>query len=175
LPIEYRNRIVTINGNVSVVYNNDFKVTSQSVNGANTINYEYDDGLLTQAGQLNLSYNNLNRLLEGTTLENVTTGYTYNDYGEMTGYTARYNENTIFQTNYHLDNLGRITDLSEISNGDSSSYHYEYDLAGQLKEVWRNDTLISTYSYDANGNRLSHNTQNDTVNGVYDNQDRLLT
>ena len=166
----------SVNGTVSVTYNNDFQVTSQSVNGANTINYDYDDdGLLTQAGQLNLSYNNLNGLFEGTTLGNVTTEYAYNEYGEMTGYTARYNDNTILQSNYQLDYLGRITDLHEISDGDSSSYHYEYDLVGQLKEVWRNDTIISVYAYDANGNILSHITQYDTVYGVYDNQDRLLS
>ncbi|MBN1407520.1 MAG: RHS repeat-associated core domain-containing protein [Calditrichaceae bacterium] len=166
----------SVNGTISVTYNNDFQVTSQSINGANTINYDYDDdGLLTQAGQLNLSYNNLNGMLEGATLGNVTTDYTYNEYGEMTGYTAKYNSSTIFQTSYQLDDLGRITDLHEISDGDSNSYHYEYDLVGQLKEVRKNDTLISAYTYDSNGNRLSHITATDTTYGVYDEQDRLLS
>ena len=62
-------------------YDNNFRVTSRSINGANTINFGYDnDSLLTQAGALTLSRNPQNGLLTGTTLGNVTDSWTYNDF-----------------------------------------------------------------------------------------------
>jgi RHS repeat-associated protein len=51
---------------------------------------------------------------------------------------------------------------------------YADDVAGRLWKVWRNDTLISIYTYDANGNRLSHTSLTGTVTGTYDAQDRLV-
>ena len=39
----------------------------------------------------------------------------------------------------------------------------------------RNDTTISVYTYDDNGNRLSHTSLFGTVFGTYDDQDRLLS
>ena len=58
-----------ISGSVSRTFNNDFGITSQSVNGGNTVNFQYDaDGLLTQAGALTLSRNPQNGLLTGTVL-----------------------------------------------------------------------------------------------------------
>jgi uncharacterized protein RhaS with RHS repeats len=40
--------------------------------------------------------------------------------------------------------------------------------------VNRNDTTISIYHYDTNGNKLSHVTQTDSTTGIYDAQDRML-
>jgi len=63
----------TVNGTLNLTYNTDFQVTAASVNG-NTVNYGYDnDGLLLQAGNLQLSHNAQNGLLLGTQLGNVTT------------------------------------------------------------------------------------------------------
>jgi YD repeat-containing protein len=46
-------------------------------------------------------------------------------------------------------------------------------LAGRLKEVKKNGTVIATYNYDSNGNRLSKVTSSGTTAGTYDAQDRL--
>ena len=69
--------------------------------------------------------------------------------------------------------------------GITKAMHYEYDIAGRLWQVWRNsaaggsasggDTLISQYSYDANGNRVSRSFASRTDSGSYDSQDRMLT
>ena len=69
--------------------------------------------------------------------------------------------------------------------GITKAMHYEYDIAGRLWQVWRNsaeggsasggDTLISQYSYDANGNRVSRSFASRTDSGSYDAQDRMLT
>ena len=59
--------------------------------------------------------------------------------------------------------------------GDSDTLNYTYDLSGRLEHVFRNDTLISSYGYDSNGNRLFHASQKDTLFGNYDAQDRMLS
>lgn len=42
-----------------------------------------------------------------------------------------------------------------------------------MTDVKKNGAIVSTYTYDANGNRLSLTTSSGTVNGTYDAQDRL--
>lgn len=69
-------------GSTAVTYNPDFRVTSQTVNGAQAVSFGYDlDGLLTQAGALGLRRDAQNGRLDadsltvgGTTLR---TGYAY--------------------------------------------------------------------------------------------------
>jgi len=171
-----------IKGFVSVEYDNNYRIRSQSINGGNTINFSYDnDGLLTQVVDpavggtgLTITREPATGRISGTTLGNVTTIQSYNTLGELAGYVANYNSSPIFQTAYQSDSLGRITQINEIVQGISEKKNYEYDIAGRLWKVWRNDTLISTYSYDPNGNRIAHITPTSADSGSYDSQDRLL-
>ena len=71
-------------GSVVNTYNNDFRLASRSVNGGSTVNFGYDnDGLLTQAGSLALSYNANNGLPVGTTLGSLTTTLGFNTFAEL--------------------------------------------------------------------------------------------
>jgi hypothetical protein len=77
----------TIAGSVEYTYDDDFKVTAQTINETDSVSYTYDnDGLLTGAGSLSITRNSDNGLLTGTTLGNVTDSVTYNDFGETTDY-----------------------------------------------------------------------------------------
>src|SRR5947209_11563730 len=81
-----------ISGTVHRTFNNDFNVSSDTVNGANSVSYGYDqDSLLTQAGALTATRNPQNGLLAGTALGSVTGTLGYNQFGEVTTYTASYN------------------------------------------------------------------------------------
>ncbi len=164
-----------ITGNILVVYNTDFRIESQSINNSNTINYNYDDdGILTSAGAMTIISDSLNGFLTELSLANITSAYSYNSYGEVTGYTAKFNGSDIFGTNYTLDSLGRITSLTESIDSVTNTLEYEYNDIGYLVSVLRNDSLISEYEYDPNGNRVKYTTPNDTITAVYDEQDRLL-
>ena len=125
-----------VNGSVCVTYYSDFRVTSQSVNGGNTVGFSYDnDGLLTQAGNLTISRNAQNGLLNGTSLGNVTTNYTYNELGEITNYNAQYNGSDIFSASYVMDDIGRITQITETVLGHTKVFDYHYDITGRLIQV----------------------------------------
>lgn len=82
----------SVSGSIGFNYNNDFRITSEGVNGSNTVSFTYDnDGLLTGAGNLTISRNAQNGLITGTTLDSTTTtSQSYNGFGELNQYTATY-------------------------------------------------------------------------------------
>jgi len=161
-----------VSGNVGNAYDNDFRVSGISVNGADEIAYGYDaDGLLTQAGNLTLKRDVQNGLLTGTELGSLTDGYTYNGFGEFTGYLAQYAGTDLYKADLTRDKLGRIIQKIETVGGSTRTFEYDYDVAGRLKEVKLNGIVQASYGYDDNGNRTEVNAQ--TV-AHYDAQDRLL-
>jgi RHS repeat-associated protein len=166
-----------ISGNVGFDYDNDFRIKAIQVNNANSIAYQYDaDSLLTQAGELTLARSADNGLITGSTLGSVTDNYTYNNFGELNTYNAAYNSTALLHITYTRDVLGRITSKVETLNaGAAVTYDYGYDAIGQLVEVKRNGTVIASYVYDPNGNRLSKTTAGGIVTGTYDDQDRMLS
>lgn len=166
----------TIAGSVSRNYDNNFRISSQSINGAHTISFGYDnDSLLTSAGALSISRSAQNGLITGTTLGTVTDTRGYSTFGELSSYTANVSGSPMFSTTFTRDKLGRITQKVEMISGITTTFDYVYDLAGRLKEVKANGTITATYSYDTNGNRLSVVTPSGTTNGTYDAQDRLMS
>jgi RHS repeat-associated protein len=164
-------------GSVTRTYDTDFRVVSESVNGANPITFQYDpDSLLTQAGSLSLTRNAQNGLLTGTTVGSVSDTRTYSTFGELSTYQATYSGSPLINTQYTRDALGRITQKIETIGGVTDTYTYGYDLAGRLIDVLKTGTNVAHYDYDANGNRLSVTRQGSgTVSGTYDAQDRLTT
>lgn len=163
-------------GNVSQTFDNNFRVTSQSVNDASTVNFTYDnDSLLTGAGSLSLTRNATNGLLTGTALGSVTDTYTYNGFAEPTNYNAKFNAAPLYDVNVTYDKLGRITQKTETIGGVAVTYDYGYDSTGRLSTVTLNGAPqpLVVYSYDDNDNRTSINVGGSVTNAIYDAQDRL--
>lgn len=169
-----------VNGSVSRLYDNDLRVSSISVNGANPVAFAYDaDGQITSAGALSLTYNSQNGLLTGSTIgsapNQVVDSLTYNAFGEVASYSAAYNASALYNTTYTRDKLGRITTLVETIGGVTTTFDYSYDTAGRLAGVNRNGVTVESYSYDLNGNRTSATVSGVTSTATVDTQDRLLT
>jgi len=74
---------------------------------------------------------------------------------------------------YTRDAIGRIATKTETIGGVSTVYEYGYDVAGRLAAVKENGVTVSTYDYDANGNRITAVTRAGTFQGFYDLQDRM--
>ena len=169
----------TVAGSVSQTYDDDFRIATQSVNGANTIAFGYDlDGLLTAAGALSLTRDSANGLLTTTTLGSVATSQTYNDFGELAMDVATVAGTEVYKNVYTRDALGRITHKVETIQGTITIFDYVYDLAGRLETVTIDGSLARTYAYDPNGNRLSltdHTQGGAVTSATYDDQDRLVS
>jgi RHS repeat-associated protein len=165
-----------LSGSVERTYDNNFRITSLSLNGSNPINFAYDnDSLLTNAGSLTLTRNAQNGLLTATSLSNVTDTWGDNDFAEPMSYSAAFSGSALYSVQHNRrDNLGRITQKTETIGGVTDVYDYTYDpLTGWLTGVRKNSVTVATYSYDSNGNRLSYTGAGPAVTGAYDNQDRL--
>lgn len=162
-------------GNVAYGYDPDFRLATQTVSGSGAINYQYDhDSLLVGVGALTFTRDPQNGLLTGSTLGGISDSWHYNAFGEPTSYTASANGATFYAVTYARDQMGRITQKSETIQDVTATYAYSYDRSGRLSQVQQNGVLLATYTYDANGNRLSHVGPGGTTTGLYDEQDRLL-
>ncbi len=164
-----------IAGSVAYGYDNDLRVISQTVNDGDSISFGYDlDGLLIQAGDLGLTRDKQTGLITSAMLGAVTDTRSYNGFGEPVSYSAGSGGSTLFAREYSRDPLGRLAQITETIGGVTTVYSYSYDLAGQLVAVAQNGVTAAEYTYDSNGNRLSFTGSGGTVNGSYDDQDRLL-
>ncbi len=162
-------------GSVSRAYDHDFRLTSQRVNGANEVTFQYDaDSLLMQAGAMTLARDGSNGLLTGTTLGQVTTSQSYNAFGELASLAASIGGAAIYTVDFTRDKLGRITERTETIGSVTTRYGYGYDLVGRLTDVTLDGAVLAHYDYDPNGNRTAQTTPTGQVTASYDSQDRLL-
>src|SRR5262249_11024804 len=120
-----------VRGSVSYVYDNDLRITSE---GGAAFGYD-SDGLLTAAGAMQLRHDPANGLLTGTTLGGLTDNYTYNEFGEVTGYSATLGTAPIYSEAFVRDAVGRVQQRSETVNAGTSVEVYSYDLGGRLSSV----------------------------------------
>jgi YD repeat-containing protein len=109
-------------------------------------------------------------LLTGTIVGTIATTQSYTPFGELATVTSTVNGTPQYAVTYTRDKLGRITGHVETLAGATTAFEYTYDTAGRLTAVTQNGGTVSTFTYDANGNRLSHN----GTPGTSDAQDRLL-
>jgi RHS repeat-associated protein len=166
----------TVAGSVSRTYDNNFRVASESVNGANSVAYGYDnDGLLTSVDGLNITRDPTNGLISDTALGSVTNHRTYDNFGKIATYEAKFGTTSLYSVAYVRDALGRIETKTETIQGATTVWGYSYDTAGRLWQVVKDGVLVSVYGYGANGNRLTKTTLGGTETATYDDQDRLLT
>ena len=177
---------VGVTGSVTFGFDSNFRLTTQSVNGANALMLGYDaDGLLTQAcfganclqGTPLITHDPNNGRITGTTLGSVTDAYTYDPAtGLLASYVATYGTTTLYSETISLrDNVGRITQKTETNNGVTHVFGYSYYPAGELETVTKDGATISSYAYDQDDNRKSVTNASGTIIPAYDAQDRLQT
>lgn len=165
-----------VSGRLDLTYDDDFRVSSTSVDAEPPVLLAYDgDDLLVQAGELSVSRAPQNGLLTGTTLRNVRTSVAYNAFGEPVHEQAQYQADDVFGVDTTSDKLGRIADTAETIDGTTDTYTYSYDPADRLVRVEKNGAPVATYTYDANGNRLTRTDADGTTIATYDALDRLTS
>jgi len=163
-----------VEGSFTRTFDSAFRASSETVNAESAITFTYDnDDLVTGAGALSITRSATNGLADGTSLGVVSDAWTYNNFGEIEGYSASANATPVYEVDYTRDKLGRITQKVETVSGVADTYDYDYDPRGQLLEVQKNSAVIESYSYDDNGNRTSATVNSITTNATLDDQDRM--
>jgi RHS repeat-associated protein len=116
-------------------------------------------------------------MMTGSSIGSVSDGVTYNGFGELRQYQAKYSGSTVYSVDYGTrDKLGRVVTKTETVNGETHTYSYVYDPnTDELTDVYKDGALVSHYDYDSNGNRVRYTGANGTFNGTYDDQDRMLS
>lgn len=158
------------------------KITNDTVIGtaASTINYLYNsDHELSKAGDVNINYHVPNGYMTGTTMGSGSTGftdtYTYNTYGEVTGYQAKRGTTVIYDLTLTRDALGRVSGKSQTMNSVTDAFVYNFDSTGRLTQTDKNSATVATYAYDSNSNRNGGTIGAQPTTATYDDQDRMLT
>ncbi|HEV8356850.1 MAG TPA: RHS repeat-associated core domain-containing protein [Gemmatimonadales bacterium] len=165
----------TVAGSVALGYDAAFRVDTITVNGS-PVRFGYDaDGLLTSAGALALGRRADNGLLQSDTLGVTGGSWTFDTKGSLAAYTARAGGSILYSAHYVRDSLGRVTEATDTVQGLALTRAFTYDSAGRLQDAREGGTLVRSYGYDPNGNRISLTGPGLSVSGGYDNQDRLLT
>ncbi len=180
--LEYDGKLVTgmawtgaVSGQVGLAYDNFFQLSSCTVNGSDPIAFTYDnDGLLTGAGDLTLLHG-VSGLVAQTNLGGVTDTWGYNTFGDLTAYSYAYGGSQQLAIALTRDALGRVAAKEETLGGVTTTLGYGYADSGRLETVTRNGVQTDAYTYDGNGNRLSHTAAGTTIAATYDDQDRLLS
>jgi len=134
-----------LNRVIGYTYNNDFKVTSVSYDGA-TANLSYDnDGLLTTAGWYTINRNTQNGLPESVTGLGLTLSRSFNGYGELdasvssVGGAPTYSWSVLTR-----DNAGRILRREEYVDGSTVTWEYAYNAVGRLIQVRKNGGVVES-------------------------------
>ena len=162
-------------GTLTLGFDKNFRMTSQTVNGT-ALAFGYDnDGLLTGAGAMSLVKDSSNGRITGTTFGSITDAYTYDANGLFATYTASYSGSAIYQEAVVRDENGRITQKTEVIGTTQHVWGYTYDVNGRLTNVTEDGNFASFYAYDADDNRTTYTNTSGSVNPAYDAQDRLLT
>jgi RHS repeat-associated protein len=161
-----------VQGKVELELNPNLRVGATTVNDAYRVPFTYDgDRLVIQAGDLSLNRDPESGQLTSTTLGQVTTSHTYDDFGAPESLRVKHGDTTLYEATYDRDDRGRVERVTETVGGLTKAIAYEYDDAGRLTEVRHDGVVAETYSYDANGNRTGANGSGATFDG----RDRVLT
>ena len=170
-----------MSGQVAWSYDAELRVATESAAGvALSMTYDNDD-LITAAGPVALTRSAQNGLVTSVAVGSVVEAVGYDQvegpttrkYGEPSRHTVTAGATTLYDLALDRDALGRIVRRTETLNGENRVYEYGYDLAGRLASVSVDGSVTATYTYDANGNRLTED--GTTVVGVYDAQDRIVS
>lgn len=89
----------------------------------------------------------------------VSTARQYDPFGDVSQLSATSYGALVYQGTFTRDADGRITQDVEDLNGTTTTWGYTYDSRGRLSTVSENGSVLDTYGYDANGNRISVNGQ----------------
>ena len=165
-----------VTGAVTRTFDSNFRVASISISGSVLASYAYDsDGLMLQAGSLTTVRDTQSGSPLTAVHGVVSHTYAYNAFGERVSTIVVVGSQTSFTDSSPRDLLGRVVTRDQTVLGNHHVFEYHYDNRRRLIAVDREGLSTASYSYDANGNRLTRTIGSSTSIATYDDRDRQIT
>lgn len=177
--------LTTPTGQLAYTWDANGNKTSQRINNSSGIQYRYDalnriesitavDGSVTS-----FSYDANGNRTQIVRANGTSSHYSYNETNQLTSLIHRdANNNILASFKYSLDKNGRRTQAIESINGKQRTVNYSYDATGKLLEekiTEGDNTTLTSYTYDAMGNRQSKTHNGVTTNYTYNANDQLVS
>ncbi|MBC8212879.1 MAG: PKD domain-containing protein [Gammaproteobacteria bacterium] len=161
------------NGSYQYLYDNNFRINQITLtSGTDTVQQLVSrdaDGQVTGFGGFTLTRTGPGGSLTRVNDSKLTHDITYDTLRRVQTRTDKVNTTQAYSFILTRDVSGWISQKTETVAGVTKTYDYSYDKNGQLIEVKQGAAIVESYSYDVNGNRLSHLLET----ASYDSQDRL--
>ncbi|MGH9515817.1 MAG: RHS repeat-associated core domain-containing protein [Terriglobales bacterium] len=182
IAYEYDGSILTrltwdgrVKGLVARTYDNDFRISSRTVNDVDKTECSYDaDGLLIRSGELTVTRDRASGFIRSSKLINTVTEYDYTGFGELSKLSAKFADSELFRAEYSYDKASRIMRVSEQVLGRNVTREYSYDVFARLAESNTDGVINLRYEYDSHGNRVCCERNGDRDLCHYDQADRIL-
>jgi YD repeat-containing protein len=145
-----------VNGSVSLTLDPDGRVSRETVNGSDHLDFKYDPaGNLTGVGALSLVRDPESGLVTHTATGVVETSQQFDANNQLVRVTTTAAGTWLLDQRYTRDALGRINSVEETgTEGKRITTEYSYDRGGRLEFVRVNGRTIESDSYDPPGNRI---------------------
>ena len=160
-------------------YNTDFLINSLGYAGQTTaISYD-NDSILTGIHGYTITPHAQHGLPEALSNGIFVQSRLYNGYGETTSVDTQIANQGSYDYSLTYNDLGQITNKQEtLHNGTVNNYVYSYHPDRRwLTSVTKNGSVVESYGYDANGNRVLHTNTARGITGVvpsYNINDQLV-
>lgn len=153
----------------------DFSIPGNGFTSHTALIWDKEDRITNYGSQV-FHYNGPGGMLSSVEDNGSTTAYAYDEYGRLTERRLTVSGQLQYEVKLQYDATGKVKQKTETTAQGAATYLYDYDVNGQLTEVRLGNTVTASYSYDANGNRLSH-AENGAAEewAAYDQQDRLTS
>jgi RHS repeat-associated protein len=145
-----------VDASTSYAYDSAFRVASITPEGGVTVPYAYDgDGLDTAAGAVSIVRDPATGVVQTADVGKTSVAWTKNEFGDDASATWTFDGSPLLQRSLAYDAVGRISKATEQGPDGTTTSDYGYDDGGRLASVKRNGSEVASFTYDANGNRLT--------------------
>lgn len=166
LRTRFETSIGALSASIERDFDADFRVSRRTIGGQVVDHAFDDDGLLVEAGDLQLTWASDVAFLESTEVAGVTKSITYTSTGLPESVTWLRGGTVLFEEVLEFDSALRVQSHSVLAGPGTGTHEYTYDGTGRLTDWAEGGTSQANYTYDERGNRLSANGEAQTYDAA---------
>lgn len=161
---------------VGYTYDADFQLASIGLDGQPPRQLRRDpDGLITAMGPFTVAREGPGGAVSAISDARLEIQVEFDASGATVGRVHRVGGNDFYRLAVERNGAGAVERRQEVLAGRTMTWSYAYDAEGQLVGVDVDGSASERYAYDANGNRIQHETPAGVATATFDAADRILS